>query len=42
MSPVDWDSHHWGQPGHNVHIASNGSDVPDRHTASEDACERNH
>lgn len=22
MSPVDWDSPTWGEPGHNVHIAS--------------------
>lgn len=39
MSPVDWDAPDWGG---RVHIASNGSDVPDKHTASEDACERNH
>lgn len=28
---VDWDSPTWGKPGHNVHIADNGSAVDDRH-----------
>lgn len=35
MSAVDWDSETWGQPGHNVHIADNGSDVADAHTEPE-------
>jgi hypothetical protein len=36
MTPpaVDWDSPTWGRPGHNVHVASNGSDVPDRHDST--------
>lgn len=42
MSPIDWASPTWGKPGHNVHAASNGSDVPDRHTTTEDNAERNH
>lgn len=42
MTAVDWDSPHWGKPGHNVHTSDAGSDVPDKHTASEDAAERNH
>ena len=24
-APVDWGSPTWGQPGHNVHVAENGS-----------------
>jgi hypothetical protein len=28
---VQWDSPLWGKPGHNVHIAEDGSFVPDRH-----------
>lgn len=31
MTAIDWDSPTWGKPGHNVHIAANGSDVDDRH-----------
>lgn len=31
MSTFEWGSEHWGQPGHNVHIADNGSDVADAH-----------
>ena len=33
-APVDWNDPNWG--GH-VHVAHNGSDVPDRHTVSEPA-----
>lgn len=22
---IDWDSPNWGKPGHNVHLAANGS-----------------
>jgi hypothetical protein len=22
---IDWDSPNWGRPGHNVHLAANGS-----------------
>lgn len=39
---VDWFSDQWGQPGRNVHVADSGSDVPDRHTDTEDEAERNH
>lgn len=39
MSAVDWFATDWGG---RVHVADNGSDVPDRHNAAEDAAERNH
>jgi hypothetical protein len=29
---IEWGGEHWGQPGHNVHIAENGSHVPDAHS----------
>lgn len=31
---IDWsdDNPVWGQAGHNVHVASNGSHVDDHHT----------
>lgn len=34
---IDWsdDNKAWGKPGHNVHIAENGSHVGDAHTLSE-------
>lgn len=33
-TPVNWDSPTWGVAGGNVHVAANGSDVPDRHDAT--------
>lgn len=34
---IDWSETNsdWGKPGHNVHVAANGSFVPDAHTSSE-------
>lgn len=29
---IEWGSPNWGKPGHNVHVASDGSFVPDSHT----------
>lgn len=31
MTGIDWDSPMWGVQGHNVHEASDGSWVPDKH-----------
>lgn len=28
---VDWNSEHWGEAGHNVHVSETGSWVSDRH-----------
>lgn len=36
MTPIDWTSTHWGQPGMNVHT---GTTVDDAHTVSEDRAE---
>lgn len=37
MRAVEWGSPNWGKPGHNVHVAENGSHVPDAHTESEES-----
>lgn len=36
MSTFEWGSDTWGQPGHNVHVADNGSHVPDSHAEGVD------
>lgn len=36
MSTFSWDSANWGRPGFNVHLADNGSDIPDAHSEGVD------
>lgn len=35
MKRIDWDSTAWGQAGHNVTLAANGSWVLDHHDVTE-------
>lgn len=37
MKRIDWNSETWGQAGHNVHVAENGSHVPSAHGQEQDS-----